>query len=262
MGGSLSGFIAERFNWRASFWLLGGAGIVFVWPLWRFLSRIPVSVSIATRPEKARLGAFFGLLRIPTLRSVTLFVSVATFGLFLVYTWLPTFLYDKFHLSLTRAAFEASAYPPIGSALGLLVGTTVADRFFGRTPASRFWVIVAGLFGATPCILLIGASPSLDSTRFSAMAFGFFAGCISGNQVAAAFDVVPASLRASTVGVLNLLGAVVSGFAPFLGGLARRTIGVDRLMAFTSAVYAVTGLFVIYATLRHFRRDHARAQDR
>jgi predicted MFS family arabinose efflux permease len=258
LGGSLSGLIAQRFNWRVSFWLLGGAGIVFVWPLWRFLSRIPVSVSVATGPEKARLGSFFGLLRIPSLRSVTLFVSVATFGLFLVYTWLPTFLYDKFHLSLARAAFEASAYPPIGSALGLLVGTTVADRFFGRTPASRFWVIVAGLFGATPCILLIGASPALDSTRFSAIAFGFFAGCISGNQVAAAFDVVPASLRASTVGVLNLLGAIVSGFAPFLGGLARRTIGVDRLMAFTSAVYAATGLFVVYATLRHFGRDHAR----
>jgi hypothetical protein len=153
-------------------------------------------------------------------------------------------------------------YPQIGSALGLLTGTTVADRFFGRTPAARFWVIVAALFGATPCILLIGASPALDSTRISAMAFGFFAGCIAGNQVAACFDIVPASLRASSVGVLNLLGALVSGFAPFLGGLARRTIGVGRLMGFTSAVYAATALFVVYATIRHFSRDHARSEDR
>jgi hypothetical protein len=94
------------------------------------------------------------------------------------------------------------------------------------------------------------------------MAFGFFAGCIIGNQAAAAFDVVPASLRASSVGVLNLLGVLVSGFAPFLGGLARRTIGVDRLLAFTSAVYAATGLFLVYATVRHLRRDYARAENR
>ena len=262
VGGSLSGFVAQRFHWRVSFWLLGGAGIVFVWPLWRFLSRLPESVSRNTGAEKARLGTFFGLLRIPSLRAVTLFVSVATFGLFLVYTWLPTFLYDKFHLTLARAAFEASVYPQIGTALGLLTGTALADRFFRRTAASRFWVIVAALFGATPCILLIGASLALESTRVSAMAFGFFSGCIVGNQAAAAFDVVPASLRASSVGVLNLLGALVSGFAPFLGGLARRTIGVDRLMAFTSAVYAATGLVLVYATLRHFGRDQARAQER
>ncbi len=259
LGGSLSGYIAERFNWRVSFWLLGCAGILFVWPLWRFLSSMPVTG--AAQPEKAHFGSFFGLLRLPSLRSVTLFVAVATFGLFLVYTWLPTFLYDKFHLSLARAGFEASVYPQIGSLLGLLTGTAIADRFFGRTPASRFWVIVAALFGAAPCILLIGASPALESTRIAAMAFGFFSGCIAGNQVAAAFDVVPASLRASSVGVLNLLGALVSGFAPFLGGLARRTIGVGRLMGFTSAVFAATALFVVYATIRHFTSDHARAQE-
>jgi hypothetical protein len=88
-----------------------------------------------------------------------------------------------------------------------------------------------------------------------------FAGFIAANQAAAAFDIVPASLRASTVGVLNLLGASVSGFAPFLGGLARRTIGVGQLMTITSAIYIVTGLLVIYGTRRHFARDHARAQE-
>jgi predicted MFS family arabinose efflux permease len=261
VGGSLSGFVAERLHWRVSFWILGGVGILFAWPLWRFLSRMPESFSLNTGAEKARFGTFFGLLRIPSLRSVALFVAVATFGLFLVYTWLPTFLYDKFHLRMARAAFEASVYPQIGTALGLLTGTTLADRFLRLTQASRFWVIIVALLGAAPCLLLLGASPAIASTRFASMAFGFFSGSIYGNQVPAAFDVVPASLRASTVGVLNLLGAAVSGFAPFLGGLARRTIGVGRLMAFTSAVYAVTGLIVVYATRRHFAGDHARAKE-
>ena len=50
------------------------------------------------------------------------------------------------------------------------------------------------------------------------------------------------------------------GFGPFLGGLARRTIGVDRLMGFTSGVYVVTGFVVIWGTLRYFARDYERAQ--
>jgi predicted MFS family arabinose efflux permease len=261
VGGSLSGFVAERLHWRASFWILGTVGILFTWPLWRFLSRMPLNFSENKGTEKARLRTFIGLLRIPSLGVVTLFVAVATFGLFLVYTWLPTFLYDKFHLGLARAGFEASVYPQIGTAAGLLVGTSLADFYFRRTKASRFWVIAAALFGATPCLLLVGASGTLDGTRLAAIGFGFFAGFISGNQAPAAFEVVPASLRASAVGVLNLLGASVSGFAPFLGGLARRTIGVDRLMTLTSGVYVVTACVVIWGTLRFFARDYGRAQE-
>ena len=261
VGGSLSGFVAERLHWRASFWLLGGVGILFTWPLLRFFNRMPRRFQGTQGTERARFGTFFGLFRIPSLRVVTTFVAIATFGLFLVYTWLPTFLYDKFRLGLARAGFEASVYPQIGTALGLLAGGGIADRYYERVRAARFWVIMVAFLGAAPCIFLLGASTTMEATRLAAIAFGFFSGCIAGNQAPAAFDVVPASLRASTVGVLNLLGASVSGFAPFLGGLARRTIGVGRLMGFTSVLYAATAVLVLYGTLRHFERDHTRTQD-
>jgi predicted MFS family arabinose efflux permease len=262
VGGSLSAFVAERFNWRASFWLLGAAGILFTVPLRRFFRRMPQSFERSSGTEKARLGSFFGLLRIPSLRIVTLFVAIATFGLFLVWSWLPTFLYDKFRLGLARAGFEASVYSPLGTAVGLLTGGSLADWYYRRTPASRFWITTAAFFGAAPCIVLLGSSATLGATRIAAIGFGFFSGWISGNQAAAAFDVVPASLRASTVGVLNLLGATVSGFAPFLGGVVRRNIGVGRLMGFTGVLYLLTGVVVVYGTLRHFARDHAKAQER
>jgi predicted MFS family arabinose efflux permease len=262
IGGSLSGYVAERLQWRASFWMLGAVGILFSWPLWRFLSKMPYGQPLSTGKEKPRFGSFFGLLRIPSMRIATLFVAVATFGLYLVYTWLPTFLYDKFHLGLARAGFEASVFPQMGTMCGLLVGSILADRYFRRNRAARFWVIVSALLGATPCLVLLGSSSTLVTTRLAAIGFGFFAGFISTNQAAATFDVTPASLRASAVGVLNLLGAIVSGFAPFLGGLARKTMGVGQLMSFTSLVYIVTAATVIYGTLRHFARDHARAVER
>jgi predicted MFS family arabinose efflux permease len=262
VGGSLSAFVAERLNWRASFWILGAAGILFSLPLRRFFRHLPKSFQETSTPQNARIRAFLELFRIPSLRIVTLFVSIATFGLFLVWSWLPTFLYDKFHLGLARAGFEASVYSPVGTALGLLAGGALADRNYSRTHASRFWVIIVAFFAAAPCIFFLGASLTLGATRVAAIAFGFFSGWISGNQAAAAFDVVPASVRASAVGVLNLLGATVSGFAPFLGGVVRRNFGVGRLMGFTGGLYLVTGFVVVYGTVRHFARDHGRAQPR
>ncbi|MCC6391146.1 MAG: MFS transporter [Bryobacterales bacterium] len=262
LGGSLSGYVAEQFHWRVSFWLLGAIGVLFAIPLAMFFRTIPASFhGSGVSGAAAAFRGFLSLFRIPSLRVVTFFVSIATFGLYLVYTWLPTFLYDKFSLGLAHAGFEASVYPQIGSALGLLVGGAAADIYYRRNHAARFWVILTACFGAAPCIFLIGYSPTLEATRLASIGFGFFSGFIAGNQAAAAFDVVPASLRASTVGVLNLLGATISGFAPFLGGLARQTVGVDRLMTLAAVMYAITGFVVLYGILVPFARDHKRVQE-
>lgn len=259
LGGSVSGYIAERFQWRASFLVLGLTGVLFAGPMWLFLRSLPKHVTLDRPSESANLRTFFALFRIPSLCVVTLFVAIGTFGLFLVYTWLPTFLYDKFALGLGKAGFEASVYPQIGTACGLLTGGAIADRWYRRTKASRFWVVSAGFLLAAPCIFWLGAAPTLAITRVSALGFGFFMGFVIGNQAACAFDVVPAALRASTAGVLNLVGATVSGFAPFLGGLSRRTIGVDRMMTFTAVLFVASALVVMYGAWRCFDADHRRA---
>jgi len=260
-GGSLSGYIAERSSWRASFWLLGAVGMLFAIPLWLFLRSLPEHLRM-DRPagRGANWRDFLNLFRIPMLRVTTVFVAIATFSIFLVYTWLPTFLYDKFELGLAKAGFEASTFPQIGTALGLLAGGALADRLVKRWAAARFWVVVAGFAFTAPCIYWIGAAPTLELTRIASMAFGFSFGFITANQVACAYEVVPPDLRASTVGVLNLTGATVSGFAPYLGGLSRGTIGVDRLMTLAAIMLLGAGLAVVYGIYRHFDRDRRLAE--
>jgi predicted MFS family arabinose efflux permease len=258
-GGSLSGYIAEHYHWRVSFWLLGAAGIAFALPLAWFLASMPEAFRRPVAAQRARPSGFLELFRIPTLLVVTTYVSIATFALFLVYTWLPTFLYDKFHLSLATAAFEASVYPQIGTLAGLLAGGMTADRWYRRNRAARFWIVLIAFAGAGPFLYLAGSAVTLATTRLAVMAFGFFAGFIAANQVASAYDVVPEPLRASTVGLLNLVGAGISGFAPYLGGLARSTIGVDKLMGLTSLLYVFGAALILFGILRHFERDHARA---
>jgi MFS transporter, Spinster family, sphingosine-1-phosphate transporter len=261
VGGSVSGFIAEQFHWRVSFWILGAVGLLFSIPLARFFRTLPAQFQHGDKDATHAAGAsaFLHLFRIPTLVALTIFVSIATFALYLVYTWLPAFLFDKFHLGLARAGFEASVYPQIGTLCGLLIGGWLADHYAVRVASARFWILVIAAAGAAPCIYWLGAGETLAITRAAAMLFGFFAGFVAANQAAASFEIVPASLRASTIGVLNLVGSGVSGFGPFLGGMARRTIGVDRLMAFTAVLYAAAGVVVMFGILRYFTRDRAKA---
>ena len=262
LGGSLSGLIAQYLNWRVSFWVLGGCGLLFAIPLWRFLRSVPPHFNGSATARPATLTSFTSLFRIPSLRIVTTYVSVATFGLYLVYTWLPTYLFDKFSLGLARAGFEASVYPQIGTIIGLLIGGTSADRLYFRRRSAHFWIVAIAFIGGGPCIYMIGSGATLQATRIAAMFFGCFAGFIFSNQAPSAFDVVPATQRASAIGVLNLVGATISGFAPFLGGMARKTIGVGQLMMYTSVIYMATAGLVLYAILRHFDRDHRLAEER
>jgi predicted MFS family arabinose efflux permease len=261
IGGSLSGLIAQNWNWRVSFWLLGTLGLLFAFPLWRFLSSVPPHFKGSSTAPRATLSSFGALFRIPSLRVVTVYVSVATFGLYLVYTWLPTFLYDKFSLSLAKAGFESSVYPQIGTLAGLVIGGMAADKLYRTVHAARFWIVLAAFVVGGPCIYLIGSSVTLEATRMAAVCFGACAGFMFANQAPSAFDVVPPTQRASAVGILNFVGASISGFAPFLGGMARKTIGVGQLMAYTSVIYMATAALVLYVILRHFEKDHRRSQE-
>ena len=260
LGGSLAGYIAEHLHWRAAFWIFGATGALFSIPFWAFLRGFPEAPP-AVGAARGSIKHFVSLLKIPTLRIVTIFVAISTFALFLVYSWLATFIAEKFHLGLARAGFEASVYGQIGNAIGLLAGGALADRLFRVNKASRYWVIVTGFLLGGPCVFWIGNSPTLEMTRIATIAFGLCHGFIASNQVACSYDVVPAGLRASTVGVLNLLGGAVSGFAPFLGGLSRRTIGVDRLMTFTAILMWIAAGLIVYGVRRHFERDHAKARE-
>jgi predicted MFS family arabinose efflux permease len=257
VGGSLSGLVAERLHWRASFWLLGGLGLAFTLPLACFFRRLPAEFGKKNGDEPARWRRFPELLELCTVKALMAVTATATFGVYLVFTWLPTLLFDKFHIGLARAGFEASVYPQMGAVLGMVTGGIVADRFAGSLQGARFWIVLAAFACTAPCLLMLGTSTTLGISRGAGLAFGFFAACATVNQVPAAFDVVPVSLRATTVGLLNLVGVTAAGFAPFLGGLARTFFGVDRLMTFTSGLYGAIGTLVLFGFLHYSKRDYA-----
>jgi hypothetical protein len=59
--------------------------------------------------------------------------------------------------------------------------------------------------------------------------------------------------------VLNLFGAVISGFATLFGGLWKNSLGIDGLLAITAALYVVAGLTLIVVIFVPFQRDHIHA---
>ena len=58
--------------------------------------------------------------------------------------------------------------------------------------------------------------------------------------------------------MLNLCGGLLSGFAPLVGGLWKRTIGMEGLLTGTAIAYVVGALALLAGTKFLFPRDYAR----
>lgn len=256
-GSWFGGWMADRGEWRAAFFILGAVGVLYAAPYFLFLRTVDGNPSgTAQRAEDG--FAVATLTKIPTFLVLCLVFPVFVFGLWLLYGWLPTFLREKFELTQADAAFNATVYLQATTAVGLLGGGFLADALYRRTKASRLWLMTASLILCAPCLHYLGSSETLTATRLAAAGFGLFSGLLMGNIFPAAFEVVPEGTRASAVGLLNFFGAIMSGFAALFGGIWKATLGIDRLLTLTALAYVLAGLVVVASIRLLFPRDLAR----
>lgn len=258
VGSWFGGWMADQGIWRYAFFSLGAIGIAYSIPYSFFLRAanqsnekpLPLNQSEDRDRDLSNM-----ILRTPTFQVLCVVFPVFVFGLWLLYGWLPTFLHDKFDLSQSDAALDATLYLQGSTAIGLLGGGWLADKLLRVTRASRFYLMFVSLILCAPCLHAIGSCESQAETRMAAAAFGIFSGLLMGNIFASAFEVVAASNRATAVGLLNLSGGLVSGFATLLGGRWKASLGIDRLLTFTGVAYLCAAVLLLICILVFFRSD-------
>jgi len=256
-GGWFGGSMADSGHWRGAFFVLGAVGLAFALPYFVFLRGFNEETQVETRASDGP-NALFGLARTPTYCLLCIIFPVFVFGLWLLYGWLPNFLHEKFSLNLADSAFNATVFLQGATLVGMLTGGVLADKLYHRTKAARLWMLTASLLGCAPFVHLLGNSETLAITRAAAVGFGLFSGLLMGNIFPAAFEVVAADARASAVGVLNLFGAIVSGFATLSGGVLKKSVGIENLLSYTALAYVAGGLALITGIQFLFRRDYER----
>jgi predicted MFS family arabinose efflux permease len=257
VGGWYGGFIAQEFQWRLAFYSLGAAGIVYCIPYFRFLNSFSEEARVETKKSGAAL-AVTALARIPSYLVLCFVSSVFNLTLWVLYTWLPDFLYEKFSLSLAGAGYTATVYLQTASLVGTLAGGVLADYLYRRTNRARFWLIAIGVLLCAPCVHLIGNCDSLLFTKLAAVAFGLTGGLALANLYISSFDVVPADTRASAVAFMNLAGYLTSGFAPLVIGVWKQTIGIGRMMSYTALLLVGAALVLFAATKYLVPKDYER----
>lgn len=265
-GGAVSGFVGEYYGWRSSFVLFGAAGIVLGLLLWgllrepiRGMSELPGEEPSPLIDAHAGGSLMEGLREVLRNRMVRLLIFVfmgANFVAVVFLTWMPTFLYQKFHMSLSMAGLNSTVYLQIASVLGVLSGGWLADVLVRRMSGGRLLTQSLGLLCGVPFLFLTGWTTSVPFLILAMVGFGYFKGLYDANIFAGLYDVVPVARRGAAAGLLNSLGWLGAGFAPITIALGASHYGMSACISATASIYLFIGLLLFWGS-RHVRKATA-----
>ena len=251
-GGAISGYMGEHWGWRSSFYLFGLLGIALGGVLVWFLREARRGEADETAGHAAldwrESGVWDALGRLLTHRVVLVLMTVfvgANFVAMIFLTWMPSFLYRKFGMSLSMAGLNSTAWLQVASVLGVLTGGWLADRWARRSRGGRMSVQGCGLLAGVPFLFLTGWTLSVPVLVLAMTGFGFFKGMYDANIWASLYDVVPPARRGTALGLMNSIGWLGGGFAPVAIAAASAHWGMSACISATSGVYFLVGLLML-----------------
>jgi MFS transporter, Spinster family, sphingosine-1-phosphate transporter len=249
IGGWYGGWSADHVGWRQAFAVAGVLGIAYSFVLWRVFRRLEQP----SAPLDMRRG---GSLRELFLSRcyVTLCIAFAAFCAmqWIFFAWFPSFLYERYNLSMTDSGWNATVFVQGSTIVGILGGGAIADKLTRRWRAARLYVAAIGVFCSAPFAYLTFAADSLPMARLFSAAFGLFAGGLAANAFAAAYDIVGLKNRGVASGVLNMMGGLSSSAMIYMAGIWKYTIGFPVMMMWMMGVAMLAACLMLITTSRRF----------
>lgn len=265
-GGTVAGFMGQYYGWHTSFYLFGGLGVLLGVVLLGFLKE-PVRGQAEVHEEveegshvllDLKQGNIFDSIK-QVFKQPMVWILVAVFvganfvaSIFL--TWMPSFLYNKFNMSLSMAGLNATFYLQMASVLGVISGGFLADKLVKAYRGGRMMAQSIGLIMGVPFIFLAGWTLSIPILILALIGFGYFKGLYDANIWASLHDVVKPKNRATAVGFMNSIGWFGGGIAPIAIAYASTRYGMSASISATSALYLVVGLLLIFGIRKFMRK--------
>lgn len=195
----------------------------------------------AAAPQREASVSYLSLLRRPTL----IFNTIAYFSLvyvtFMLVTWMPKYLQDQFHISLSSLAY-VGMIPWAGACITILLGGRISDWLLRRTGSL---VIARGIFAAssllmtTSCLVLV----SQVHTAFAVIALMTLANAFNSlpNVVywTVVVDCVPRARVGAMSGTMHFVASLAAILAPTLTGYLAVAYGYSSMFLAAAAVTAV-----------------------
>lgn len=257
IGFALGGWLADAFNWRLAFFVVGLPGVA-VAILLLLTVREPIrgwseqtSVSAVPAPpirEVARL-----LWTRISFRHIALAASLQAFIIYGIGNWLPSYFLRTYDLSLGTIGAWMALTTGIGGGLGSFCGGWMADKFGARDVRWYLWVPAILTTLIVPVLLAILLSGSAQFSLIMTAPFHFLSAAYLGAVLAVSHNLVSGRMRALTSAVLffvlNLIGL---GLGPVIVGFLSDTFTRNGMDTPLGTALLICGIIAALWSVLHY----------
>ncbi|MBS1822982.1 MAG: MFS transporter [Acidobacteria bacterium] len=246
LGGWGGGWIGENYGWHQVFYVLGAFGVLYSAVLFFWLKESPVHDETGRNAAK-KLPFLSSLAELSSRKAFWLVVCAnccAAIAFWCVYGWMATFLFERFHVSLSTAGFSSTFYIQAGSFLGIFAGGWLADKWSVSTRSARYWTQAIGFLMASPALFIVGTTRSWAILLACLVIFGLGRGFFDCNLMPVLCQIVPDRLRATAYGVLNATSCIAGGIMAAGAGFLKDRMSLGSALQL-SAVFVLLGAFCL-----------------
>lgn len=220
VGQAIGGFgatVAAAFSWQETFHTFGLIGVIYAVVLIFFLrEKRNHEKPIKQEQTKQASPQFF--------KGFALLFSNIAFWVILFYftapslpgwatkNWLPTLFAENLQIPMSSAGPLATFTIAISSFIGVIAGGMLSDRWVKRNLKGRIYTGAIGLGLTIPALVLLGMGHSLVTIVGAGVCFGIGLGLFDANNMPILCQFVPARLRATAYGLMNMVGVFSGAF--------------------------------------------------
>ncbi len=248
-GGTLAGYVAQSWGWRAPFQLLGWFGLAFAVVVWFLVRDVEQpKAGTAPKPETLSVRESLGLLlRTRTYYLILLQGMLTSAGVQMFFSWLPLYYQETYGMSLAGAGFSGTFMLQATALVGIVVGGIVSDRVGRSAPRYRALVMAIFYFAAAPLLLVFLVEPSYLLLGLGIALFSLLRSIGQANENLILCDLLPARIRSTALGIFLLCCNLPGSFAIIAAGWIKGQAGLNVAFAWVSVLVLLASLAALVA---------------
>jgi MFS family permease len=263
LGSWYGGFMAEHYSWRFGFFLLGGIGLLVAALTTMILRQDPIVIlpTVQKMPTESFRHKNLAVIRTPTALALIFLAFALSLSSWPTHSWLPTYFFEHFKLSLTWAGSIVTLFAAIPALAGGIAGGLLADRWSRRDLRGRMAVQVIGFGVMAPTMLAIGFMPSAASAAAILLVYSFARGMLEGNSMPLFCSVLAPNRWSTAYGLYNFTGTLAGSVGIFLVGMQKSSWGIGYTLSSMSALLFVALVVIATAMFRNLVTDIQRQRE-
>jgi MFS transporter, Spinster family, sphingosine-1-phosphate transporter len=256
LGSWYGGYMTDHYSWRIGFFVLGGVGLLMAVPAALVLREdvvvAPRALEVVIEPPGQKMVA---ILRTGTALSLIFLAFALSLTSWPTHSWLPTYLFENFKLSLTQAGSMITFFAALPALVGGIVGGILADRWSRHDIRGRMAVQVVGFSVMAPAMLAMGFMPSAGTVAAVLLVYSVARGMLEGNSMPLFCSVLPSHRWSMAYGLYNTAGTFAGSLGIFLVGAQKATWGIGHTLSSMSALLFVALAVMANTMFRYLPMD-------